>query len=178
MSVPLWTVFLEVVSLGTSLRLGFMEEAMWRRAFVAAVATASLVVLTKPSLAAETGSAAEAKALLEKAVAAVKADKMDAIAKFNKADAGFRDRDLYVFCAAPDGKLEANANKALIGTDLRTTKDKAGKMFGKEMFDTAQEGKFTEVTYMWPKPGTTEPVQKVSYVTRIGDEICGVGYYK
>jgi uncharacterized transporter YbjL len=24
----------------------------------------------------------------------------------------------------------------------------------------------------------TDPVQKVSYVTRIGDQICGVGYYK
>jgi signal transduction histidine kinase len=174
----LWTVFLKVVSSRTSLRLGLVEEAMWRPAFVAAVAVASLMVLTKPSLAAETGTAAEAKALLEKAVAAVKADKADAIAKFNKDDAGYRDRDLYVFCAAPDGKLEANVNKALIGTDLRTTKDKAGKMFGKEIFDTAKDGAISEVTYMWPRPGTTEPVQKVSYVTRISEEVCGVGYYK
>ena len=31
---------------------------------------------------------------------------------------------------------------------------------------------------MWPRPDGTEPVQKVSYVTKAGDEICGVGYYK
>lgn len=116
--------------------------------------------------------------LLEKAVAAVKADKPGAIAKFNKADGGFRDRDLYVFCAGPDGKIEANANPAIVGTDLKTLKDKTGKMLGQEMYDVAKEGTFSEVSYMWPKPGTTEPVQKVTYVTKVADQICGVGYYK
>jgi len=28
------------------------------------------------------------------------------------------------------------------------------------------------------QPGTTEPVAKDSYVTRIGNQGCGVGYYK
>jgi hypothetical protein len=31
---------------------------------------------------------------------------------------------------------------------------------------------------MWPRPGATEPVQKVSYVTKVGDQVCAVGYYK
>jgi hypothetical protein len=32
---------------------------------------------------------------------------------------------------------------------------------------------------MFPKPGTTAPpVSKVSFVTRVGDLGCGVGYYK
>jgi hypothetical protein len=31
---------------------------------------------------------------------------------------------------------------------------------------------------MWPKPGQTEPAPKESYVTRVGDQVCGVGYYK
>jgi hypothetical protein len=56
-------------------------------------------------------------------------------------------------------------------------KDKNGKAFGQEMLKVA-EGKIKEVTCMWPNPGETDPVQKVSYVTRIGDQICGVGYYK
>jgi hypothetical protein len=30
----------------------------------------------------------------------------------------------------------------------------------------------------FPKPGTTEPVPKESYMTRVGDQGCGVGYYK
>jgi hypothetical protein len=31
---------------------------------------------------------------------------------------------------------------------------------------------------MWPRPGTTDPVQKVSFVTKVGDQVCAVGYYK
>ena len=27
-------------------------------------------------------------------------------------------------------------------------------------------------------PGETEPVEKIAYITKIGDNICGVGYYK
>ena len=46
----------------------------------------------------------EAKAMLEKAVAAVKQDKAKALDMFNKGEGGFKDRDLYVFCAnASDG---------------------------------------------------------------------------
>ena len=41
------------------------------------------------------------------------------------------------------------------------------------------EGQITEVSFMFPKPGTTAPaVPKISFVTRAGDLICGVGYYK
>jgi hypothetical protein len=41
----------------------------------------------------------EAKAMLMKAIAAVKADEAKALDMFNKGEGGFRDRDLYVFCA-------------------------------------------------------------------------------
>jgi hypothetical protein len=30
------------------------------------------------------------------------------------------------------------------------------------------------VSYVWPKPGGTEPVEKVGYVTKVGDQVCGV----
>jgi signal transduction histidine kinase len=78
-----------------------------------------------------------------------------------------------------DGKVLVTQAKTLIGTDVKTIKDKSGKAFGEEMYKTAQqEGKITEVSYMFPRPGETEPVQKISYVTRVGDVGCGVGYYK
>ena len=44
------------------------------------------------------GTAAEAKALLERAIPLVKADKAAAFAKFLSGADGFKDRDLYVFC--------------------------------------------------------------------------------
>jgi len=149
-----------------------------RAALLSAAGLVSVLLLAAgPLCADEFGTAEEAKAMLEKAITEVKADKVAALAKFNDPKGEFRHQDLYVFCAdAADGKL--NAHPKLIGTDIKTIQDKTGKPFGKEMYDSAAEGKIAEVTYMWPKPDGTEPVAKVSYVTKIGDEICGVGYYK
>jgi hypothetical protein len=41
-------------------------------------------------------------------------------------------------------------------------------------------GEITEVVgYLFPKPGTTTPTfPKTSFVTKVGDLGCGVGYYK
>ena len=129
---------------------------------------------------AQFGTAAEAKAMLEKAIASVKADKTKALAAFNAGTDGFKDRDLYPFCAnAGDGVMTAHPVAALRGTKLQELKDKAGKTFGEEMYKTgSKEGTISEVAYMWTRPGSDAPVQKVSYVTKIADQICGVGYYK
>lgn len=132
--------------------------------------------LSSVAQAADFGSPAEAKAMLEKAVAALKANKADALTKFSKGEGGFKDRDLYPFCGGADGAF--TAHPSLVGKSLKELKDKAGKALGEEMYKVAQEGKFAEVSYMWARPGTTDPVQKVSYVTKVGDQVCAVGYYK
>jgi signal transduction histidine kinase len=138
---------------------------------------ASLFALAGAASAAEFGTAAEAKAMLDKAVAAVKADKAKALADFNAGQGGFKDRDLYPFCAgAADGNF--SAHPALLGKSMKELKDKTGKAMGEEMLKVAAEGKVAEVSYMWPRPGAADPVQKVSYVTKVGDQVCGVGYYK
>ncbi len=124
----------------------------------------------------EFGTPAEAKAMLEKAASALKKDKPAALAQFTKGEGGFKDRDLYPFCGGPDGMF--TAHPSLVGKSLKDLKDKTGKPLGEEIYKVAQEGKISEVSYMWPRPGTTEPVQKVSYVTKVGDQVCAVGYYK
>jgi signal transduction histidine kinase len=121
--------------------------------------------------------------MLDKAVSALTADQAVALAMFNKGEGGFRDRDLYPFCfRVADGKYVANPALAVpAGTDTHTLKDPTGKVFGEDLYAAAQkpEGQITEVSYMFPKPGTTAPaVPKVSFVTRLGDLGCGVGYYK
>ena len=142
-----------------------------------AVAVASVLAATAAFAQGQFGTAAEAKAMLEKAIAAVKADKAKALDEFNAGTGGFKDRDLYVFCAGPDGAL--TAHPALKGKQLTSIVDKNGKKLGEEMAAKAAEGKVVEVNYMWPRPGAdTTPVQKVSYVTKAGDQVCGVGYYK
>jgi signal transduction histidine kinase len=122
------------------------------------------------------GTEAEAKAMLEKAVAAVKPNKADALAKFTKGEGGFKDRDLYPFCGGADGMF--TAHPSLVGKSLKDLKDKAGKALGEEIYANAKEGQLSQVSYMWPRPGTDTPVQKVTFVTKVGDQVCAVGYYK
>ena len=117
--------------------------------------------------------------MLDKVVVAIKADKAKALGMFNKGEGGFKDRDLQPFCFnTSDGVLTATTNPALLGKDVRSLKDRTGKAFGEESFKAAVAGKITEVSYLFPRPGETEPVPKVSYVTGVGDQGCGVGYYK
>ncbi|MEQ1648096.1 MAG: cache domain-containing protein [Hyphomicrobiaceae bacterium] len=128
---------------------------------------------------AEIGSSAEAKAMLEKAVAAVKGDKAKALTAFNAGTDGFKDRDLYPFCGnASDGQMVAHPSEAIRKLKLSDIKDKNNFALGAEMVKVAKEGAIAEVAYVWPKPSGGDPVAKVSYVTKAGDLICGVGYYK
>jgi hypothetical protein len=156
------------------------------RRFAIGVVTLSFMSLSSAILAQDVkhGTEAEARAMLQKTIAAVKADKAKALEMIAKGEGGFLDRDLYPFCFNnTDGKIHPYPNPnsvALFGTDERKVKDASGKNFGQINFDAAQkpEGTITEVSYVWPKPGDSKPSVKVSFVTRIGDLGCGVGYYK
>ena len=116
--------------------------------------------------------------MLEKAVAAVNADKVKALAMFDKGEGGFKDRDLYPFCFNIADGITTAGPQSVRGKDVRTLKDPTGKAFGEEIYKAAQEGKISEVSYSFPKPGETTPSPKVSFVTKAGDQGCGVGYYK
>jgi signal transduction histidine kinase len=125
----------------------------------------------------EFGTAEEAKAMLKKAVAAVKADKAKTLDMFNKGAGGFKDRDLYVFSAnALDGTL--TAHPTLRGEHLQDIKGKKGYPLGQEIMQNAAEGVIKEVTYWWPRPGSDKAVEKTTFYTKVGDQNCAVGYYK
>ncbi len=141
------------------------------------VTLATMVLsLSSPVFAGSFGTAEEAKGMLEKAIAAIKANKAEALTQFVKGEGGFKDRDLYPFCGGSDGNF--TAHPTLVGKSLKGLKDKAGKALGEEIYATAKEGAISEVSYMWPRPGSTEPVSKVSFVTKVDDQVCAVGYYK
>jgi hypothetical protein len=149
---------------------------MW---MIRSICALAIVVLTAlPVFAQEYGTPAEAKAMLEKAVVALKADKAKALEEFTKGEAGFKEKDLYPYCGGPDGNF--TAHPTLVGKSLKDLMDKGTppKPLGKDVYAAAQEGKISEVTYMWPRPGGTEAVEKVAYVTKVGDQVCAVGYYK
>jgi signal transduction histidine kinase len=151
---------------------------MFRNIAFAVIYVAVLVFLTAAlARSADYGTAEEARATLDKAVAAVKADKAKALDMFNKGEGGFKDRDLYVFCAnASDGVMTAHPTHK--GEQLADIKGKKGFPLGQEMMKNATEGKVSEVTYWWPRPGSDKPLEKTSFYTKVGDQICGVGYYK
>jgi hypothetical protein len=154
---------------------------MFRKIMSGALASCAVTLSIAAFAQNQWGTATEAKAMLEKAVAAVMADKEKALAMFNKGEGGFKDRDLQPFCFnINDGKIVATTVPNLLGTDIRTLKDKAGNEFGKEGYQSAVEGKITETTpYQFPRPGTDPTLfEKVSFITKVGDLGCGVGYFK
>ena len=148
-------------------------------AFVIGPAAVLVLFLStsRPAAQAQFGTEAEARAMLNRAVAAVKENKEKALETFNKGAGGFKDRDLYVFCAnASDGTLTAHPH--LKGEHLQDIVGKKGFPLGKVIMETATEGKIDQVTYWWPRPGSDKPLEKHSFYTKVADQTCGVGYYK
>ena len=146
-----------------------------------ALAQAAILVLLTPTsfpaAQAQFGTEQEAKAMLERAVAALKENKEKALEMFNKGQGGFRDRDLYVFCAnASDGIV--TAHPYLKGEQLQEVVGVKGTPLGKEIMRTATEGEIKEVTYWWPRPTSDKPLEKHTFYTQVAGQNCGVGYYK
>src|SRR3954467_1641534 len=133
---------------------------------------ATLVLSSSSSFAAEEakfGSEQEAKAMLEKAVAALKDDKEKALEMFNKGEGGFKDRDLYVFCAdATTGTLTAHPH--LKGENLQDIVGKKGFPLGKEIMRTATKGKIDQVPYGWPRPDSEKPMEKHTFYTKVAGQ--------
>src|SRR5215469_15322952 len=150
-------------------------------------AAAAALLLTAASFAADDNdnglrTADQAKAMLAKAVAAVKADRAKALDMFNKGEGGFRDGNLYVFCITTnDGKFVATGNpnaKQLLGVDVKTIKDGNGDPIKLERATQKPEGEITTIDYSFTKPGANKkPVPKETFITTVSDLTCGVGTY-
>ncbi len=143
------------------------------------IATAAVAVTASAHArsATEFGTIEEAKAMLKRAVVAVQQDKIAAINKFNYNDQQFRDRDLFVFCFnGKNGKY--TAHEAMVGHDVRAFRDAKGQPVGQHMYEIAAEGKTVSVDYMSPVPGSAELALKRAYLTRVGDQVCGVSAYQ
>jgi hypothetical protein len=127
--------------------------------------------LTETTQGAEFGTAEEAKAMLNRVVTALKDNKRKALEVFNDGNGGFKDRDLYVLCAnASDGIITASPSSN--GMNLNDFPP------GQNVMKMATEGQVRETTYWWPRPGSIKPLKKHTFYTKIGDQICGVGYWE
>ena len=127
------------------------------------------------------GTADEARAMLDRAITALKSDEATALKEINDANnKEFRDRDLYVSCFnSLDGKFTAFPSPGMIGMDVRNfTFD--NDPIGQRAYDALQsipEGTLATMDYKFSKGGKA-PATKQSIEVRIGHEGCGVAYYK
>jgi hypothetical protein len=127
-------------------------------------------------------TADDARAMLDRAMAALKANEAAALKAFNdEKNKDFRDRDLYIFCfSLPDGNFTADQSPLMLGTNVRELKlDKDA--IGQRAYDVvakAPEGDLISIDFSFPKPGSKLPATKQSLETRIGNQACGVSYFK
>jgi hypothetical protein len=146
-----------------------------------AVAFATLLTFSVASAAApQFGTAEEARAMLDHAVAALKSDEAKALRDFNDTkNKLFHDRDLYISCFdTSDGKFTAFPGPGMTGIDVRTFK-LGDDPIGQRAFDAIQgtpEETLATMEYNFPKGG--KPAVKQSLQTRVGNQVCGVSYYK
>jgi signal transduction histidine kinase len=138
--------------------------------FSCAILGASLCALA-PAGAAEKGSAAEAVAMTQKAIAYIKE---------NGREKAFADFALYIYVYDMKGvALAHGVNPRMVGRNLLELRDGEGHYIVKRFIETAQgpAGKGW-VDYKWPNPVTQSLDAKSGYVERSGDLIVGSGIYK
>ena len=133
-----------------------------------------------PVFAGERGTAAEAEALVKKAVAYLKShSREEAFAKFQDQEGGFVDKDLYIFVYDLNGNNVAHgANINMVGKNLLNAKDGGGKYYVRERLELAKnKDKFWQ-DYKFFNPMTQKIESKTSYREKVGDLIVGCGVYK
>jgi cytochrome c len=142
---------------------------------------AILLSTTAPSLvwAAERGTPAEAKAMLQKAVAHYRAvGRKQALADFTAGKSPFRDRDLYVVCISIDHRVSASGGfPQYVGMTSDVLKDASSRPLGRAIVESVAAKKEGTVSYLMTNPltGNTEP--KVLFTEKLSDDVCGVGAY-
>ncbi len=132
-----------------------------------------------------TATVTECIEMAEKAAAMMLEDTDAALAEISKRDGKFVWKDSYVFAMNLEGKMLAHPfMPGLMRMDnLLLTPDKNAeepKMLFVEFVVVASTKGEGWVEYMWPKPGSTSPSVKETYIYRVPDTnmFVGAGIYR
>ncbi len=131
-----------------------------------------LAVMLAPALAGEaapsTKQAEAVEALVTKAAALIeKEGQTAAFAQFRNKDSEWLHADTYLYAYDLKGNVLLNAAfPQREGTNIAGQKDANGKPFQDEILQTAATEGSGWVSYMFPKPGQTEPSKKWAYVKK------------
>ncbi len=132
------------------------------------------------TFAAESGTSAEAEAMVKKAIAYIKANgKENSFAEINNPKGRFIDRDLYVTVYDLNGKCLAHgANSKMIGKDFIDMKDIDGRPYVKERMEMAKtKGKGWQ-DYKFTNPVSKKIEPKSMYFEKLEDVVVACGIYK
>ena len=129
--------------------------------------------------AAERATKDDAVAMVNKAVAAIKADSAKAYADITQKGGPFTDRDLYIVVYRFDGVVLAHGqNEKLVGTNQAGAKDPDGKAFVAEHIELWKKGQPFWQEYKFMDPLTKKIEPKEMYCEPLsGTAVCG-GVYK
>jgi hypothetical protein len=132
------------------------------------------------ALAAEKGTAKEAKQMVDKGIAYIKANgKEKAFAEFNNPAGRFINKDLYLFALDFNGiTLAQGGNPKLVGKDMLHVQDADKKYFIKDMIALAKAKGNGWLDYKWTNPLTKKVQDKSTYIQRYDDFFIGCGIYK
>ena len=152
-----------------------------RRTICAAVlVTLALATSSGLVIAQQTGSAADAKAMFDRAITALKANEAAALTHLTTRTTNNITTAIFTFSAnMSDGKFTAHSNPAIMGTDVRALKIRDDPI-GQRSFDgvkNAPEGTVSTFDYEFP---SARPSRSQSNPLRreLATKRAALGYYK
>lgn len=150
------------------------------RYFLKSIFLLAVLLSSAISLAADRATPDEAMAMVQKAIAAMKANGTEkTIAEINSLSPQFRDRDLYVSVMDMKGFLIAHgANKRMQGIDIADLKDVDGKAYIRERLEMLKVKDRGWQDYKFVNPVTRQIEQKAMYFQKYGDLVISCGVYK
>ncbi|MBL8484097.1 MAG: cache domain-containing protein [Rhodocyclaceae bacterium] len=126
------------------------------------------------------GTAEQAKALLERAVDALRRDGPGrAFTQFNNPNGAFVKDDLYVFVIGTEDGIfySSPMSPGYVGTNASELRDAAGKPIIREMMEAAKEKGGGTIDYVWRNPVSNRVENKHTLFQRVDRWVLGVGYY-
>jgi cytochrome c len=144
------------------------------------VVVLSLCLMASVAFAQERGTAKEAKALLDKAVALIKSEGEKAYPKLQDKSGPFVVKDLYVYVFTADNatvKVHPHA-AGMVGKSWLTLTDANKVPFVQQIVDGAKKNGKGSVDYSWSDPKTKKVEKKSAYYEKVGNVIAVSGYYK
>jgi signal transduction histidine kinase len=107
------------------------------------------------------------------------AGKRIALSEFTNPKGQFVEGEMYIFVLDPQGTMLAHgANERFVGENWIDVRDPEGKLFIRDIIETAAGKGSGWAEYMWYDPEVKETLPKVVYFEKIDDVIICSGVYK